>query len=252
MTVDGRRLEYRRLTGGSDDALTVVFLHEGLGSIGLWKDFPQRLVESCACNALVYSRYGNGFSDTLTEARRPDYMHREARTVLPEILDALEIGNPILFGHSDGASISLIHAAMKTAAIRGVVALAPHVIVEDLTVDGIRAARTAYRETDLPKRLSKYHRDVDSTFWGWNDIWLNPDFRDWNIESLLPDIRCPVLAIQGRADEYGTLRQLDLIERAAPLAGSLVLDGCRHSPHRDQAAAVLRAAGDFIRLHGGP
>lgn len=233
--------------GKSSDAPTVVFLHEGLGSIGLWKDFPQQLVESCGCNAFVYSRYGNGFSVVLTEARRPDYMHREAREALPELLDKLDVSNPILLGHSDGASIALIHAALPSSKILGVVALAPHVIVEDLTLENIRAARTAYQSTDLPARLSKYHQDADSTFWGWNDIWLHPDFREWNIEALLPAIRCPVLAIQGREDEYGTLRQLDIIEHEVPTSELLVLDQCRHSPHRDQPAAVLTAVGDFVR-----
>jgi pimeloyl-ACP methyl ester carboxylesterase len=249
LTVDGRCLEYQWHKGKSVDAPTVVFLHEGLGSIGLWKNFPQQLVDASGCSAVVYSRYGNGFSDVLTEARQPDYMHREARAVLPEFLDKLNVSNPILFGHSDGASIALIHAAMESSRILSIVALAPHVIVEDLTLENIRAARTAYQSTDLPSRLSKYHKDADSTFWGWNDIWLSPDFRDWNIESLLSGIRCPVLAIQGREDEYGTLRQLDILKREMPTAQLRVLDQCRHSPHRDQPAALLSAVGDFIRRY---
>ena len=247
ITVDGRRLEYKLLEGQSNDAPTIVVLHEGLGSVDLWKDIPSRLAVSCGCNALVYSRYGNGYSDLLTEARRTDYMHREARVVLPELLDKLRVSHPILFGHSDGGSIALIHAAMDTSRVLGVVTLAAHVIVEDLTLESIRAARTAYQSTDMPTRLSKYHKDADSTFWGWNDIWLHPDFRNWNIESLLPQIPCPVLAIQGREDEYGTLRQLEILERETPKAELLVLEHCRHSPHRDQPASVLSAAHDFIR-----
>ncbi len=251
MTIDGHRLEYRHVVSTATDARTIVLMHEALGSISLWKEFPQRLVDSCGCNALVYSRYGNGFSDVLSEARQPDYLHREARHVLPELLEKLGISNPILFGHSDGASIALIYAAMSTARVSGLIALAPHVMVENLTLENIRAARTAYQTTDLPKRLAPYHRSPDATFWGWNNIWLKPEFRDWNIEALLPAVRCPLFAIQGREDEYGTLAQLDILERAVPDSERLVLDRCRHSPHRDQPDAVLTAVGDFVgRLRG--
>jgi pimeloyl-ACP methyl ester carboxylesterase len=173
-------------------------------------------------------------------------MHEEARIWLPALLNGLGVCDPVLFGHSDGASIALIHAATLKSEVAGIIALAPHVKVEDLTVRSINAARTAYLETDLRARLSRHHADVDSAFWGWNRIWLDPAFRSWNIENLLPSIRCPILAIQGENDEYGTLEQIASVARAAPDAKSLALPACRHSPHRDQPQAVLAAAKEFV------
>ncbi len=247
MTVAGRSLEYRLLSVASSDSPTLVFLHEGLGSISLWKDFPERLARACGCNALVYSRYGNGFSDTLAEPRRPDYMHREALDALPELLDRLSIRKPILFGHSDGASIAIIHEGLGPRTAAGMILCAPHIFVEDIAIRSIQAAKVAYESTDLRSRLARHHADVDRTFRGWNDIWLHDDFRAWNIEDCLRNVRCPVLAIQGAEDEYGTFEQID---RIADRAGSVEvrkLTDCRHSPHRDQPDAVISASVAFVQ-----
>jgi pimeloyl-ACP methyl ester carboxylesterase len=230
---------------GSSPAL--VLLHEGLGSVAMWRDFPARVAAATGRRTLTYSREGYGASPPLRAPRRPDYMHREALETLPTLLSERGAAAPILVGHSDGASIALIHAGAGRA-VRGVVAMAPHVFVEDVTIRSIEAARKAWRSTDLRARLERYHDDVDGAFCGWNDIWLDPAFRDWNIESFLPGITCPVLAIQGLGDEYGTLAQLDAIERQAKgRVRRLELAECRHSPHRDQPAATLAAIADFVR-----
>jgi pimeloyl-ACP methyl ester carboxylesterase len=246
LSVDGRRIEYRLVEPAAACGVELVMLHEGLGSVSQWRDFPEQLAQATGCRTLVYSRHGYGHSSPLEEPRRVDYMHEEARAGLPIILNQLGIRRPVLFGHSDGASIALIHAAGPGSEVAGVIALAPHVKVEDLSVRSIAAAKTAYLGTDLRSRLRRHHADVDSTFWGWNRIWLDPAFRDWNIEGLLPLIRCPILAIQGEDDEYGTMEQIDSIARSAPDARVLPLPACRHSPHRDQPQAVLRAAREFV------
>jgi len=173
-------------------------------------------------------------------------MHEEAEVWLPALLEALGIRRPALFGHSDGASIALIHAAARNTDIAGVVALAPHVKLEELTIESIERAETAYETTDLRARLLRHHADVDSAFRGWCQIWLDPEFRDWNIEALLPAIRCPILVVQGHDDEYGTLEQVESIRRALPNTEVLVLHNCGHSAHLDQAAAVLEAARQFV------
>jgi pimeloyl-ACP methyl ester carboxylesterase len=246
LTAGGHRLEYERIDGRSG-APTLILLHEGLGSIALWRDFPAKLAQATDCPAVVYSRYGYGRSDALTGPHHVDYMHREALDVLPELRDQLGLNDAILVGHSDGASIALIHAGSGRWPVRAVVLEAPHVFVEDVSIASITAARIAYETTDLRQRLARYHADVDSAFRGWNDIWLDPNFRTWTIEDALPGVRCPVLAIQGADDEYGTLAQLDAIERG--IAGPferLVLPQCKHSPHRDQEDAVLAAMAAFV------
>ena len=246
-TIDGQRLEIERIPAARAGAPTLVFLHEGLGSVALWRDFPAKLAARTGAAALAYSRRGYGQSDRLSAPRKPDYMHQEALVVLPALLRELGIVGPILIGHSDGASIALIHAGSGRWPVRGLVLEAPHVLVEDVTVASIEQAKIAYRTTDLGKRLARYHGDPDHAFWGWNDIWLDPAFRSWNIEDCLPGVRCPVLAIQGADDEYGTLAQLDAIERG--VSGRferLVLARCKHSPHRDQEAATLDAMARFI------
>jgi pimeloyl-ACP methyl ester carboxylesterase len=245
LTFGERRIEYR-FAGLAAGGLDIVMLHEGLGSTSLWRDFPERLAAATGCRTLVYSRLGYGRSTPLTAPRGVDYMHEEARIWLPAILERFEIHRPVLFGHSDGASISLIHAALPESRIAAVVALAPHVKVEDITVRNIAEAKRAYTDTDLRQRLGRHHADVDSAFWGWNHIWLSPEFRSWNIEALLPSIRCPVLAIQGDDDEYGSMEQIASIGRAVPGASLRALSACRHSPHRDQPEAVLDAAKAFI------
>lgn len=246
LNLDGRRIEYRFVDPVAATRADLVMLHEGLGSVSLWRDFPEQLAQATGCRTLVYSRHGYGRSSPLEAPRRADYMHEEARVWLPAILDRLGIRRPLLFGHSDGASIALIHAASRASDVAGIIALAPHVKVEDLSVRSIAAAKTAYLETDLRTRLSRHHADVDSAFWGWNRIWLDPAFRDWNIEGLLPSIRCPILAIQGEDDEYGTMEQIESIARSAPDTRLLALPACRHSPHRDQPEAVLAAAREFV------
>src|SRR5258708_6343979 len=246
LNFEGRRIEYRFAGSAAADGVDLVMLHEGLGSVSMWRDFPEQLAQATGCRTLVYSRHGYGSSSPLDAPRRVDYMHEEARLWLPAILVRLGIRRPVLFGHSDGASIALIHAACPESDVAGIIALAPHVKVEDLTVRSIGAAKAAYLDTDLRTRLSRHHTDVDAAFWGWNRIWLDPEFRSWNIEALLPAIRCPILAIQGENDEYGTMEQIASIARAAPDSRPLALPACRHSPHRDQPQAVLAAAREFI------
>ena len=248
ITAAGRSLEYC-WTGDADPARpTLVFLHEGLGSIPQWRDFPAQVARATGCRALVYDRYGYGNSDILVEDRVGiDFMHQEALKFLPEMLSKLNIDNPILVGHSDGASIALIHAGAGHP-VRGVAVMAPHVFIEKICVDSIVRARRQFETTDLPQRLGKYHRDSWKTFYLWADAWLDPAFLDWNIEEYLPGIRCPVLAIQGEEDEYGTMTQLDAIRRQVGGACELLkLAGCGHSPHKDRPERVLNSISTFIR-----
>jgi pimeloyl-ACP methyl ester carboxylesterase len=251
LSAGGHRLEYSLLRPEAEPfaAPTLVFLHEGLGSVALWKRFPAEVVAATGCPALVYSRYGYGKSDKLLSARKVDYMHREALEVLPEVLDQLRIEAPVLIGHSDGASIALIHAGAGARPVRGIVAMAPHVFVEDITVLSIAAAKTTFQDTDLAQRLGRYHDDVESTFWGWNDVWLHPDFRSWNIESSLAGIRCPLLLIQGDDDQYGTSAQVDAIARQVSVpVETLMLPDCAHSPHQSvQKDATVAAITAFVR-----
>jgi pimeloyl-ACP methyl ester carboxylesterase len=244
--VAGHRLECVRIRGAKD-APTLVFLHEGLGSVALWKDFPARVAAATRCPVLVYSRAGYGRSSPAALPRAPDYMHVEALTVLPALLDRLGIADPVLVGHSDGASIALLHAGSGKRPVRALVALAPHVFVEDMSITSIDEVRRQYETTDLRKKLARRHADPDAAFRGWNDIWLAPAFRHWNIEACLPGVRCPLLLIQGRDDEYGSAAQLDAIERqVAGTVARLELADCRHSPHRDQSEATLAAIADFV------
>jgi pimeloyl-ACP methyl ester carboxylesterase len=264
----GHRLEYELVeTPGSNrggapgqvvhradtqrDPRWVVFLHEGLGSISMWRDFPQRICVATGLRGLVYSRHGYGKSSALDWANEPrsvGFMHDEATRALPELLDALDIDNPVLFGHSDGASIALLHAALSARPVKALIVLAPHVFVEDLSITSIAAAKVTYETTDLRERLRRHHDDPDSAFRGWNDIWLHPGFRAWNIEKELAAIRCPILAIQGEDDEYGTMEQIDRIARGAVNAKveRMKLAHCGHSPHRDQPDAVIAATLKFL------
>ncbi|HUH85791.1 MAG TPA: alpha/beta hydrolase [Stellaceae bacterium] len=246
VTAGGHRLEYERIDGKADRP-TLLLLHEGLGSVALWRDFPAKLAQATGAPLVVYSRYGYGQSEALAAPRAPRYMHDEALVALPELRQALGLEEVVLVGHSDGASIALIHAGSGRWPVRALVLEAPHVFVEDVSVASIAAAHEAYRTTDLRQRLQRYHADVDSAFRGWNDAWLDPAFRDWNIEEYLPGVRCPVLAIQGEGDEYGTLAQIAAIERGVggPFE-KLVLAGCKHSPHRDQEQAVLKVIAGFV------
>ncbi|SRR6266581_290662 len=247
-TVQGRRLEYLRLASAHprEAAPAMVFLHEGLGCLSMWRDFPQQVADASGCEAVVYSRYGYGRSDPLRESRRPGFMHDEALQALPELIDHLGLARPILFGHSDGGSIALIYAAGAPSPPAAVIAMAPHIMVEALSIASIEKARDAYRDTDLRQRLAKYHQDPDSAFRGWNDIWLAAEFRGWNIEDCLPRIDCPVLAIQGEDDEYGTMEQIERIARRCRDVELVKLADCRHSPHKDQPQAVIAAVGEFV------
>jgi pimeloyl-ACP methyl ester carboxylesterase len=244
-TVAGGRIEYERIPARTVGP-TIVLLHEGLGSISMWRDFPRQVAEVTGHEVLVYSRHGYGRSAPLTAPRPLRFMHDEALLVLPELLDALEIRRPILLGHSDGGSIAIIHAGGSGRDVAGLVLLAPHVMVEEISVASIAAARAAYAQGDLRARLARHHEDVDGAFRGWNEVWLRPEFRDWTIEEYLPRITCPVLAIQGAQDEYGTMAQVDRIAAAIPGTEVLELSKCAHSPHRDRAEDVLEAIRGFV------
>jgi pimeloyl-ACP methyl ester carboxylesterase len=255
VVVQGHRLEVQRIPGREHHgrgphATELVFLHEGLGSISHWKDFPARVAAATGSPVVVYSRYGSGNSDLLEEPHPVTFMHDEALKARPELLAKLNLDSPILIGHSDGASIALIYAAVHNR-VRGLVLLAPHVFVEDLSVKSIAEAKVKFETTNLAEKLARHHRDAARTFWGWNDIWLDPDFRRWNIEEYLPRIACPILVIQGLEDEYGTMAQPEAIARQS--GGSveiLRLADCRHSAHRDQPDAVLEAIARFVSVYG--
>lgn len=250
VTAAGHRLDYLRISPGGEagaDRSTLVFLHEGLGSVEMWRDFPARAAAATGCEAVVYSRWGYGKSEPLSGDRGVGYMHDEGLEALPEVLDALGVRRPILVGHSDGGSIALICAGTRRRPVAGLFLLAAHLIVEDITVASIAAARVAYQTTDLREKLARYHADVDSAFWGWNRIWLHPDFRRWNIEGLVRGVDCPVLALQGEDDEYGTPDQLARISALVKGAETRLVPRCRHSPHRDQPDLVLEALAGFVR-----
>jgi pimeloyl-ACP methyl ester carboxylesterase len=244
----GRSLAYEWVGEAAPGKPTLVFLHEGLGSIRQWRDFPAKVAAATGCRALVYDRYGYGQSEVLQEKRRTvRFMHDEALLSLPAFLNVLGVRDSILVGHSDGASVALIHAGGGRA-VRGVVAMAPHVFIEPVCLSSIRKATETFETTDLPARLGRYHRDVRKTFYGWADVWLDPDFEGWDIrDDFLPQIRCPVLAIQGYDDEYGTMAQLDEIERRVKgPCEVLKLERCGHAPFRDQPEAVLQAVTRFV------
>lgn len=247
------RIEYVWVGSELAHAPVMVFLHEGLGSVAMWRDFPAQLCEKLGMRGLVFSRPGYGRSTPRApdEHWANDFMHRQADEVLPAFLSAVGVAQPPwLFGHSDGASIALLHARNHPSA--GVIALAPHTMVEQLSVDSIAKARAAYLHGGLRERLARYHDDVDSAFWGWNDVWLSPAFGAWDIRQEISTIDCPVLAIQGLQDEYGTLAHVHGIAGQVPRARVVELDHCGHSPHRDQPAAVIEACGAFVQEHPFP
>ncbi|MCB9568227.1 MAG: alpha/beta hydrolase [Myxococcales bacterium] len=236
-----------------DPALpTLVFLHEGLGSIDLWRGVPDEVRAALGGpSTLVYARHGHGASAPAALPRPASYMHHEADVVLPALLGRLEIDRPWLIGHSDGASIALLYAGAGRP-VRGLVCLAPHVFVEPESIAGIEAARERYASSDLEARMARYHADPRATFRGWNDVWLSAEFRAWNIEARLPAIQAPTLLIQGSADTYGTFAQLDAITRGVRGPASEVrVPGAGHSPHLDARAAVVEAIAGFIRRHEG-
>jgi len=236
-------IEYEWINREASDAPLLIFLHEGLGCISMWRDWPQQACEQLRCRGLVYSRYGYGNSTPRhpDDIRTNEYLHQEARHDLPNLLKALHLQNerPYLYGHSDGGSIALLYAAMHPDRVSGIAVAAPHIFVEEITLDGIKKAREVYKTTELKARLGRHHLQPESVFMSWNDTWLKPEFKNWNIESYVKLIRCPILAIQGKDDEYGTLEQIYGIQRLASQAKTLVLTDCGHSPHRDQSEAVI-------------
>ena len=260
MDILGTRLEVQTLQPEmAQPGPTLVFLHEGQGSMALWRDWPAQLCARLGCSGLVYSRQGYGLSDATPDVRGPsrtengqrhgrllpDYMHREALEVLPALLRAMHIERPVLVGHSDGGTIALIHASQHP--VTACIVMAPHVMVEDISVQAITAAREAYEHGPLRQRLAPFHAHVDCAFWQWNDVWLSQAFRTFDIRPELHSITAPLLAIQGEDDPYGTLAQIDDIAQAVPHAQLLKLPRCGHSPHKDQADAVTGAIQSFVQ-----
>ncbi|MEN9482110.1 MAG: hypothetical protein RLZZ298_3505 [Pseudomonadota bacterium] len=246
IVVAGLSLEYRDYPETDVTRPALLLLHEGLGCVAMWRHFPEKLAEATGCRVIAWSRAGYGASDPYPDSRTPRYMHREALEALPALIAALHVQRPLLVGHSDGASIALIFAGAFPEQTCGVVAMAPHEFVEAETLAGILQAKTAWTATDWPQKLGRYHRDAPRVFNDWNNTWLSPEFRDWNIEAYLPQIRCPVLALQGEDDEYATMRQIEVIAEQVPGTELLKLANCGHSPQRDQEAAVLAAISGFV------
>jgi pimeloyl-ACP methyl ester carboxylesterase len=246
--VPGGRVEYDDVPG--DPALApLLFLHEGLGSVGLWRGFHRRVAAATGRRAVAYSRLGHGFSDLPAEKRTARFMHEEAAEVVPALCDALGLDRPVLVGHSDGASIALLVAAAAgdDEAVRGLAVLAPHVFVEELGQHGIAAARAAFVDGDLRARMARHHRDPDVTFWNWNEVWLSEEFRDWDIRAELPGIGCQVLAVQGTADRYGSMVHVEAVRDHASGPVELLVLGCGHSPHLEEPARTDEAVVAFLR-----
>lgn len=248
LMVNGKRLEYACWGPPPERAPTLVLLHEGLGCTALWRDFPARVAEATGWGVLAYSRAGYGRSDPADLPRPLDYMTREAVDILPRVLDAAGVRKVVLMGHSDGATIAAVHAgSVADFRVRGAILMAPHFFTEAMGLAEIARAKDAFETGDLRARMARYHRDPDNAFRGWNDSWLAPGFAAWNVADVIDYIRVPVLAIQGRADPYGTLAQIDEIEsRSYAPVETLVLDDCAHAPHLDQPRATLTAVGDFL------
>jgi pimeloyl-ACP methyl ester carboxylesterase len=245
----GKRLEFRAVGPAPDIAPTIILLHEGLGCVALWRDFPERLEQATGMGVFAYSRAGYGQSDPADLPRPLDYMTREAVNVLPQVLDAIGFRRGILMGHSDGATIAAIHAgSVADARVRGLIVMAPHFFTEDMGLAEIAKAREAFEATDLRDRMARYHRDPENTFRGWNDSWLHPDFRGWNVADVIDYLRVPALAIQGKGDQYGTLAQIEEVESRsyAPVEVAILAE-CRHAPHLDQPHAVLEAVAEFVQ-----
>lgn len=242
VVADGRSLEAAWHGPRADEAITIVFLHEGLGSLAQWRDFPETLASAAGMGALVFSRAGYGRSDTIELPRPLDYMEHEGKVVMPQVLDGAGVTGAVLFGHSDGASIAIVTAGMRDPRIRGLILEAPHVFCEDLSVESIEKARDAYVNGDLRARLARYHDDVDAAFWGWNRAWLDPGFRAFDLQRYLDEIEVPVLAVQGEDDPYGTIAQVEAIERRVQRCERLLLPSCGHAPHRDKPDEVLASS----------
>ena len=248
LSIGPHSLEYRMLGPRPDVAPTVVMLHEGLGCVGLWGDFPERLQQATGAGVFVYSRAGYGASSPVALPRPLSYMHDEARDVLPALLDAIGFRRGVLLGHSDGASIAALYAGThQDHRVGGLVLIAPHFFPEDVSIASIAEAKTAYETADLKQRLARWHKDPDNAFYGWNVAWLDPEFRKWDITDALAYIRVPILIVQGEDDQYGTVKQIEAAERECycPVEVAL-LNGAKHSPQREQPAATLAAIAGFI------
>ncbi|MFQ5437803.1 MAG: alpha/beta fold hydrolase [Paracoccaceae bacterium] len=248
LTVAGKRLEARVWGPPPDIAPTLVMLHEGLGSVGLWRGFPEALAALTGCGVFAWSRAGYGRSDPVELPRPLDYMQREGREVLPLVCDAVGLRRGVLIGHSDGASIAAVNAgAIADLHIRGLVLMAPHLFTEEVGLASIAGAKNAFETGDLRARLARHHKDVDNAFRGWNDAWLDPAFRAWNIETYIARITVPVLAVQGQNDQYGSLAQIEALERGLRVPFSRIIPkDCRHSPHLDQPERTLEAVANFV------
>lgn len=247
----GHKLRVRRLThldnDGQDHRPTVVFLHEGLGSIEMWHDFPAAIIEATGCDALLYDRWGHGKSDPFDSSRTLRYVHDEALDSLPQVLAELKVDDAILIGHSDGGSIALIFAAEFPHLARGLISEAAHVFVEEITLEGIREAVRIYQTTDLKKKLKRYHGDkTESIFRAWSDTWLAPQFKHWNIEDCLPKINCPLLVIQGEDDQYATEAQVEAITRQVAESRSIIIPNCAHTPHKEARDIVVKEMTEFV------
>ncbi len=257
LSIGAADLEYRMIGPSPADAPTIVMLHEGLGSAGLWGDFPEKLQAATGAGIFLYSRAGYGASTPVQLPRPVDYMHLEALDVLPKLLDRIGFRRGLLLGHSDGASIAAIYAGShQDHRVEGVAMIAPHFIVEDVSVTSIARIKTAYETTELKAKLARWHKDVDNAFYGWNGVWLNPAFRNWDISEYLAYIRVPVAVVQGVDDEYGTMRQVEIArdECYCPVDVTVV-PGAGHAPHREAPGATLDAIQEFanavLRVHDG-
>lgn len=248
VTIADSALEYRFTGPQPDAAPTLVMLHEGLGAAALWGDVPETLGAATGCGVFAYSRAGYGASSPVALPRGLDYMHREALDVLPALLDAIGFRRGLLIGHSDGASIATIYAGtLQDHRVRGLVLIAPHFIVEDVSIASIASIKTAYETTDLKSKLGRWHADVDNAFYGWNDAWLDPRFRGWDISESLAYIRVPVAIVQGADDQYGTLRQIEIArEECYCPVDVTIIPGAAHAPHREAAALTLATISGFV------
>lgn len=248
LTVSGGQIEYRFIGPQPDQAPTIVMLHEGLGCVGLWNDFPAKLQHATGCGVFVYSRFGYGQSSPVPLPRPLTYMHDEARVMLPAVLDQIGFKHGFLLGHSDGASIATIYAGShQDHRIGGLVLIAPHFFTEDMGIAAIAEAKRAYETTDLRARLAKWHADPDNAFRGWNGAWLDPDFRKWDITEQLAYIRVPILIVQGEDDQYGTVAQIEMAQRECycPVEVALI-KGAKHTPQREASEVTLKTIGDFV------
>jgi len=256
LTIGAAELEYRWIGPAPESAPTIVMLHEGLGSAGLWGEFPDKLQAATGAGVFAYSRAGYGASTPAKLPRPIDYMQIEARDVLPKLLDQIGFRRGLLLGHSDGASIAVIYAGShQDHRVEGIALIAPHFIVEDISVASIAAIKTAYETTSLKEKLARWHRDVDNAFYGWNDAWLDPKFRNWDISEFLAYIRVPIAILQGVDDVYGTMRQIEIAQEECYCPVDVtVIPGAGHQPHREAPEATLAAISEFanavLHVHG--